>query len=179
LRCWSIATPVATCSGTSRHRTAGSRQSRRERTTADPSGGSVTRPRSDERFQRFWAAGNYAIFDPEHADQRLVGRVVGEGFSDELSERRCVVLEGIDGRTHYTEIGVPASNEEPPGRNNILELKARPTEPRKIDRTIARICPAGRLASLLPRTLSAPPRPPPWSGGEGGRLRAYLRHEDR
>ena len=34
------------------------------------------------------AAGSYAIFDPEQSGQRLVGRVVGEGFSDELRERR-------------------------------------------------------------------------------------------
>ncbi|WP_128970597.1 DUF3363 domain-containing protein [Bradyrhizobium tropiciagri] len=37
--------------------------------------------------------------------QRLVGRVVGEGLSDELRERRFVVLEGVDGWTHYVEIG--------------------------------------------------------------------------
>ncbi|NEV02801.1 DUF3363 domain-containing protein [Bradyrhizobium uaiense] len=37
--------------------------------------------------------------------QRLVGRVVGEGLSDELSERRYVVLEGVDGWTRYVEIG--------------------------------------------------------------------------
>ncbi|MGL3210468.1 DUF3363 domain-containing protein [Bradyrhizobium sp. BR 1433] len=42
-----------------------------------------------------------AIFDPEQGSQRLVGRVVREGFSDELRERRYVVLDGVDGWTHY------------------------------------------------------------------------------
>ncbi|MHC2535250.1 relaxase/mobilization nuclease RlxS [Bradyrhizobium diazoefficiens] len=85
------------------------------------------------------AGGNYAIFDPEQAENRLVGRVIGEGFSDELSERRYVVIDGIDGRSHYAEIGTLAANEEPPIRNTIVELRTRPAEPRDIDRTIARI----------------------------------------
>ncbi|MCP3468233.1 DUF3363 domain-containing protein [Bradyrhizobium sp. CCGUVB23] len=37
--------------------------------------------------------------------QRLVGRIVGEGLSDELRERRYVVLEGVDVWTHCVEIG--------------------------------------------------------------------------
>ncbi|WP_027554900.1 relaxase/mobilization nuclease RlxS [Bradyrhizobium sp. Cp5.3] len=88
------------------------------------------------------AAGTYAIFDPERAGQRLVGRVVGEGFADELSERRYVVLDGVDGQTHYAEIGMLASTEEPPVRNSLLELRPRSAEPREIDRTIARVAAA-------------------------------------
>jgi type IV secretory pathway VirD2 relaxase len=89
------------------------------------------------------AAGSYAIFDPEEGNRRLVGRVVSEGFADELSERRYVVIDGIDGRTHYAEIGMLSANEEPPVRNTIVELRSRPAEPREIDRTIAKIA-AGR-----------------------------------
>jgi len=85
------------------------------------------------------AAGNYAILDPERAGQRLVGRVVGEGFSDELSERRYTVLDGVDGRTHYAELGVLAANDEPLVRGAIVELRSRAAEPREIDRTIAKI----------------------------------------
>lgn len=85
------------------------------------------------------ASGSYAIFDPEQSENRLVGRVVGEGFSDELRERRYVVIDGVDGRAHYAEIGTLSANEEPPMRNTIVELRTRPAEPREIDRTIARI----------------------------------------
>lgn len=85
------------------------------------------------------AAGNYSIFDSERGDQHLIGRVVGEGFSDELSERRYVVIDGIDGRTHYAEIGVLSAGEEPPSRGTIVELRSRTAEPRDIDRTIAKI----------------------------------------
>ncbi|MCK1274412.1 relaxase/mobilization nuclease and DUF3363 domain-containing protein [Bradyrhizobium sp. 61] len=85
------------------------------------------------------AAGDYAIFDPERGDRHLVGRVVGEGFADELTERRYVVIDGVDGRTHYAEIGALGANGEPPVRNAILELRSRVPEPRAIDRTIAEI----------------------------------------
>ncbi|MCA6110800.1 relaxase/mobilization nuclease RlxS [Bradyrhizobium cenepequi] len=88
------------------------------------------------------AGGSYAIFDPEQGGRRLVGRVVGGGFSDELTERRYVVLDGIDGRTHYAEIGALGANEEPPVRNAILELRSRAVEPREMDRTIAKIAAA-------------------------------------
>ncbi|QQN66734.1 relaxase/mobilization nuclease and DUF3363 domain-containing protein [Bradyrhizobium diazoefficiens] len=85
------------------------------------------------------AAGDYTIFDPERGVHRLVGRVVGEGFADELTERRYVVIDGVDGRTHYAELGALGANEEPPVRNTILELRSRVAEPRATDRTIAEI----------------------------------------
>jgi type IV secretory pathway VirD2 relaxase len=85
------------------------------------------------------AAGDYMIFDAERGDRRLVGRVVGEGFADELTERRYVVIDGMDGRTHYAELGTLGANEEAPVRNTILELRPRVAEPREIDRTIAEI----------------------------------------
>jgi len=88
------------------------------------------------------AAGDYAIFDPERDGQRLVGRVIGEGFADELTERRYVVIDGVDGRTHYAEIGSLGAKEEAPVRNTILELRPWAAEPRAIDRTIAEIAAA-------------------------------------
>ncbi|MBP1093725.1 relaxase/mobilization nuclease RlxS [Bradyrhizobium diazoefficiens] len=92
------------------------------------------------------APSDYAIFDPQGSAHRLVGRVVGEGFADELTERRYVVIDGVDGRTHYAEIGALGANEETPVRNTILELRSRVAEPRAIDRTIAEI--AGRHGGI-------------------------------
>jgi type IV secretory pathway VirD2 relaxase len=88
------------------------------------------------------AADSYTIFDPQLDDQRLVGRVIGEGFSDELSERRYVVLDGADGRTHYVDIGALSVNDEAPVRDTIVELRSRLAEPREIDRSIAKIATA-------------------------------------
>jgi type IV secretory pathway VirD2 relaxase len=90
------------------------------------------------------AADTYTIFDSGEGSRRLIGRVVGEGLSDELRERRYVVLDGIDGRTHYVEIGSLSSQDEAPVRNTIVELRSRTEEPREIDRTIATIAAAHR-----------------------------------
>jgi len=49
------------------------------------------------------------------------------------------VIHGIDGRTHYVDIGALAANDEPLVRNTIVELSSRRAEPREIDRTIAKI----------------------------------------
>lgn len=48
------------------------------------------------------AAAELAIHDPA---ARITGRVVERGLSDELHERAYVVIDGIDGRSHYAEIG--------------------------------------------------------------------------
>lgn len=108
------------------------------------------------------AAGDYTIFDPERGIQRLVGRVVGEGFADELTERRYVVIDGADGRTHYAELGTLGVNEEPPVRNTILELRSRVAEPRATDRTIAEIADMhdGIYGERLHRTFD------PYASGE-------------
>ena len=49
------------------------------------------------------------------------------------------MIHGIDGRTHYVDIGALAANDEPLVRNTIVELSSRRAEPREIDRTIAKI----------------------------------------
>ncbi|MCK1716628.1 DUF3363 domain-containing protein [Bradyrhizobium sp. 141] len=99
------------------------------------------------------AAGGYTIFDAGPSSQRLVGRVVGEGFADELRERRYVVVDGIDGRTHYAEINSLDGQDEPPVRNTVIELSSPAAEPRQIDRTIAKVAAAndGRYSDQLHR----------------------------
>ncbi|WP_342722650.1 relaxase/mobilization nuclease RlxS [Bradyrhizobium sp. B097] len=101
------------------------------------------------------AAGSYAIFDPRSEGQRLIGRVIGEGFADELTERRYVVIDGVDGRTHYAEVGALGANEELPARSTILELRPRSAERRPVDRTIAEVAAAnaGLYSERLHREL--------------------------
>ncbi len=50
-------------------------------------------------------AGGFAIFDAANSHSRIVGRVVGLGLSDELREKHYLVVDGIDGRVHYTDVG--------------------------------------------------------------------------
>ena len=41
------------------------------------------------------------IFDPSTPGARVVGRIVAEGFADELRDRRYLIVDGVDGRVHY------------------------------------------------------------------------------
>lgn len=50
-------------------------------------------------------AGGFAIFDATNPHSRIVGRVVGLGLSDEFRDKHYLVVDGIDGRVHYTDVG--------------------------------------------------------------------------
>ncbi|WP_108519149.1 relaxase/mobilization nuclease RlxS [Bradyrhizobium algeriense] len=88
------------------------------------------------------AAGDHVIFDGQAGAARVIGRLVAEGVSDELHDRRYVIVDGIDGRTHYADLGVRQATDEPLIRNTIVEVRARDVSPRDVDRTIAEV--AGR-----------------------------------
>jgi type IV secretory pathway VirD2 relaxase len=84
-------------------------------------------------------AADYVIYEPaENNAQRLVGRVVARGLSDELNDRRYVIVDGVDGRTHYVDIG-QAGGAEPISVGSIVAIEPKRTEARAVDRTIAEI----------------------------------------
>lgn len=88
------------------------------------------------------SARDYAIYDP--ADERagrVVGRLVARGLSDELNDRHYLIVDGIDGRTHYADIGRGDATEPIP-EGAVIALRPKPIEPRKVDRTIAEIAAA-------------------------------------
>ena len=97
------------------------------------------------------------IFDPQPGG-RVVGRLVAEGFSDELGDRRYAIVDGIDGRTHYVELGVRHVDDEPLVRNTIVELRARDVGPRPVDRTIADIASRHHGVYSIDRHRDADPR---------------------
>jgi hypothetical protein len=83
------------------------------------------------------AMSDYAIFDASGAQAKpLVGRIAGRGLPDELNDRRYLIVDGVDGRAHYVDIG-EAHDELPAG--SIIRVTGRPAEPRDVDRTVARI----------------------------------------
>jgi hypothetical protein len=79
----------------------------------------------------------YTIHDRD-ADP-IVGRVVARGLADEEGDRRYLVIDGIDGRSHYADIG-EADGSFPVG--SVVRLSNRSTEPRRVDRTVAEIAAA-------------------------------------
>ena len=50
-------------------------------------------------------AGSFAMFDAGSPTSRIVGRVAGLGLSDELHDKHYLVIDGLDGRVHYADVG--------------------------------------------------------------------------
>jgi hypothetical protein len=50
---------------------------------------------------------DYAIYDAADLETgRLIGQVAAQGISDELQDRRYLIVDGADGRTHYVDLGL-------------------------------------------------------------------------
>lgn len=81
------------------------------------------------------------IYDPATADRSLVGRVVERGLADEYADRHYVIVEAIDGRTHYVDIG-KGEAVSPIPKDAIVEIAARGGGVRPVDRTIAEVAAA-------------------------------------
>ncbi|MEJ0024946.1 MAG: relaxase/mobilization nuclease RlxS [Rhizomicrobium sp.] len=95
------------------------------------------------------AMSDYAIFDPGAAQAKpVLGRIAGRGLSDELNDRHYLIVDGVDGRAHYVEIG---EVHEDLALGSIVRVTGRPAEPREVDRTVARIAErnAGRYSAEL------------------------------
>jgi type IV secretory pathway VirD2 relaxase len=48
---------------------------------------------------------SFSMFDTTKAGNRIVGRVAGIGLTDEINDRHYVVIDGVDGKVHYADIG--------------------------------------------------------------------------
>ena len=82
---------------------------------------------------------DYAIFDSASPGARVVGRIVAEGVADELRDRRYLIVDSIDGRAHYVDLGVHADAEATLSPGMIVEVRARGSAGRTVDRTIAAV----------------------------------------
>lgn len=85
------------------------------------------------------AAAEYAIYDPHDAKAgRIVGRLVERGLADELNDRHYLVLDGIDGQTHYIDVGRPDPNDATPV-GAVFAVTPKQPDARPADRVIAEI----------------------------------------
>lgn len=64
----------------------------------------------------------FGVFRADDPTAKVVGKIVGIGTADEMSDRRFVLVDGIDGRLHYAEIG-NISESDPPGRGVLVTLR--------------------------------------------------------
>lgn len=81
-----------------------------------------------------------AIYDPAEGQAKpIIGRVVMRGLSDEHADRHYLIVDGVDGRSHYVDIGHDA---DPIPVNGIVHVTGRPVAVRDVDRTIAAVAAA-------------------------------------
>lgn len=68
-------------------------------------------------------AGNFAIFRAEDEAKPVIGKVATLGLTDEISDRHFVVVDGVDGRVHYADIG-SVRPEALPEKGMIVSVEA-------------------------------------------------------
>ena len=82
---------------------------------------------------------DYTIHDPTDPNtQPITGRVMARGLSDEINDRHYLIVDGIDGRIHYVDIGRGEATEPTPD-GSIVRVTPKTTEPRRVDRTVAEV----------------------------------------
>lgn len=87
-------------------------------------------------------AADYVVHGRSEQDTQLVvGRVVARGLTDEANDRHYLIIDGVDGRTHYVDIGKGEATEPTP-HGSIVRVTPRNIEPRQVDRTIAEVAAA-------------------------------------
>ncbi|MGC1300917.1 MAG: relaxase/mobilization nuclease RlxS [Caulobacteraceae bacterium] len=102
-------------------------------------------------------AGTYAIYDPAAADDHpLVGRLVRRGLSDELQDRHYLIVDAVDGRAHYVDIGRGDATDFV-AEGAIIALTPRRAEVRAVDRTVAEIAAANAARYSVDIHLSHDP----------------------
>lgn len=82
------------------------------------------------------------IYDPAAPDVRsLVGKLVGRGLADEHADRHYLIVDGVDGRSHYVGVGKGANLEAMP-EGAVVRIDALRADVREADRTIAAVAAA-------------------------------------
>ncbi|WP_192244281.1 relaxase/mobilization nuclease RlxS [Mesorhizobium silamurunense] len=88
-------------------------------------------------------AADYVVDDRSGAPaQPVVGRVIARGLADEINDRHYLIVDAVDGRTHYIDIGKAEATTEAMPDGCIVRVTPRNTEPRQGDRTVAEIAAA-------------------------------------
>jgi type IV secretory pathway VirD2 relaxase len=88
------------------------------------------------------APADYAIHNLDSSEpRRIVGRIIARGLSDELQDRHYLIVDGIDGRAHYIDIGRPETTEALPD-GAVVAVAPRSITVRAVDRTITEVAAA-------------------------------------
>ena len=84
------------------------------------------------------SVGPDAVWSPASADARpLEGRLAALGIADEITDRAYAIVDGVDGRARYVELGGTAPPDARIG--NLVRIEPARVARRDVDRTIAAI----------------------------------------
>jgi hypothetical protein len=93
-------------------------------------------------------AGDFGIFSGARKSGPVIGRVVEAGIADEMTDRKYLVVDGIDGRIHYAETGKLAGHDIPdPGMIVALSGGGGKAKMRNARIEVVSYWPVERLAS--------------------------------
>ncbi|WP_375197925.1 relaxase/mobilization nuclease RlxS [Sphingobium sp.] len=109
-----------------------------------------TMQREFSRLRLERSSADQLIYDPAEAGASpLIGRILMRGLADELEDRHFLLIDGVDGRTHYVRVGkgetgdwLPPSKVEgdgPQPGGAVVAIRPREAVVREVDRTIAAI----------------------------------------
>jgi len=71
-------------------------------------------------------------------EQPLIGRLIRRGLSDEMRDRHYLLVDGVDGRVHYLDIGRGDAT-EPLAEGATTRISPRQATARAVDRTVAEV----------------------------------------
>ena len=86
------------------------------------------------------AAADQVIEDSSEM-QPIVGRVVARGLADELHDSHYLIVDGVDGRSHYIDIG-KGDAVEPLPADSTVRVVGSPRGVRDVDRTVVAVAAA-------------------------------------
>lgn len=78
----------------------------------------------------------YRIFDPSDHPKTIVGRIAGKGLHDEISDRGYLLIEAMDGHTHYVPMAPNALLADYPTGGIV---RVQPIAVRVVDQNIAAV----------------------------------------
>jgi type IV secretory pathway VirD2 relaxase len=110
-------------------------------------------------------AGDFVIFTGARKSAPIIGRIVEVGIADEMTDRKYLVVDGIDGRIHYAETGKLAAHDIPePGTIIALSGGGGKDKMRSAQIEVVSYWPVERLATVeaatwLDQTITAETKP--------------------
>ncbi|AZO34829.1 MAG: DUF3363 domain-containing protein [Mesorhizobium sp.] len=87
------------------------------------------------------SAADCVVHDAGDNTEPVVGRVVARGLSDEMNDRHYLIVDALDGKSHYIDIGRGGAT-EPTADGSIVRVTPRSTQLKQVDHTIADIAAA-------------------------------------